>query len=86
MEGGAIPPEGDHHKTCVMIIDEKHRVWVADGRRIYTRINHPYWAIGSGADYALAAMHCGRTAAQAVRLASKLDINSGIGVDCVRFR
>lgn len=39
------------------------------------------FAIGSGADFALAAMEMGKTAKQAVKLACKIDLNSGLGVD-----
>lgn len=38
------------------------------------------WAWGSGADYALGAMSCGKTAAEAVEIATKWDIHTGLGV------
>lgn len=44
-----------------------------------------YWAIGSGADYALGAMEHGATARQAVRIATLLDNQCGMGIDSVRF-
>ena len=40
---------------------------------------------GLVADYALGAMHAGVDARRAVRIASRLDIESGMGVDVVRF-
>lgn len=39
------------------------------------------WAIGSGRDFALAAMHLGKTAVEAVEIACLFDTNSGQGVD-----
>lgn len=38
-------------------------------------------AWGCGRDFALAAMHCGKTAAEAVEIASVYDIHCGMGVD-----
>lgn len=46
-------------------------------------IAKPYWAAGSGADYALGAMAHGASAAEAVEIASALDINTGLGVDII---
>lgn len=55
--------------------------------RIYERSPYPWvvenkhHAIGSGRDYALAAMHLGRTSAQAVEIASMFEVGCGDGVD-----
>ncbi|MNL32940.1 hypothetical protein D3C87_1548240 [compost metagenome] len=43
------------------------------------------WAIGSGRDFAIAAMHLGRDARQAVVLACELDITCGNGVDVMEL-
>lgn len=37
----------------------------------------PFYAIGSGAKAALAAMHCGRSAVEAVRIAARIDPYTG---------
>lgn len=41
------------------------------------KICNPFAAIGSGAQAALAAMHCDKTPEEAVRIAMKCDINTG---------
>ncbi|MDE2468427.1 MAG: hypothetical protein KGL35_06715 [Bradyrhizobium sp.] len=41
----------------------------------------PFTASGSGRDYAMAAMACGKTAAEAVEIAARFDIGTGGGVD-----
>lgn len=46
-----------------------------------TRVESPYYALGSGRDFALAAMHLGYEAVWAIKVASELDINTGMGVD-----
>lgn len=43
------------------------------------------WAIGSGRDFAMAAMHLGRSAPQAVQVACDLCNDCGGGVDSVRL-
>lgn len=63
----------------------------ADGARIFERqpmslkIEDPFYAHGSGRDYAMAAMACGKSAEEAVLIASRFDNGCGMGVDVVRF-
>jgi ATP-dependent protease HslVU (ClpYQ) peptidase subunit len=42
-------------------------------------------AIGCGRDFAIATMHLGGTAVDAVMVASKFDVNTGLGVDAFRI-
>lgn len=42
-------------------------------------------AMGSGRDYALAALYLGKTAREAVEVACALDINCGKGIDTLEF-
>lgn len=44
-------------------------------------ILNPFWAIGSGRDFAMAAMHLGKSAREAVEVAAQLDTSTGNGVD-----
>jgi ATP-dependent protease HslVU (ClpYQ) peptidase subunit len=53
------------------------RLLCADKLMRMTECNEDYYAIGSGASYAVTAMDCGKTAAQAVGYAIKRDNNSG---------
>lgn len=41
----------------------------------------PFFAAGSGRDYAMAAMHCGKTAAEAVEIACLYETGCGMGID-----
>jgi ATP-dependent protease HslVU (ClpYQ) peptidase subunit len=43
------------------------------------------WASGAGRDYALAAMHCGKTAREAVEIACKFDVSCGNGIDTLEL-
>jgi ATP-dependent protease HslVU (ClpYQ) peptidase subunit len=44
--------------------------------------SHKYWAIGSGRDYALAAMYLGKSAKDAVLIAAHFDYNTNTEVQC----
>lgn len=48
-------------------------------------IEEPYFTIGSGADYATAALYLGKTASEAVAIASVLDPNCGNGIDTLEL-
>jgi len=88
--GGEFPA---HLRTA----DQTHATVLAifrDGRRValYQREPEPIWldndtphAIGSGAEAALAAMHCGRTSREAVQVASLVCRGVGMGVDTLEF-
>lgn len=47
------------------------------------QIDLPFWAAGSGADYALGAMAAGKSAVEAVEIAIRFDTSSGMGIDYV---
>lgn len=46
----------------------------------------PFCAIGSGAHFALAAMACGKTAVEAVRIAARFDPGTGGRVESITLR
>lgn len=62
-------------------------VIMPDGRKfmfegpIPIEFHDPVIAVGSGRDYAMAAMHCGKTAREAVEIACLFDVNCGNGID-----
>lgn len=54
-------------------------VCLSDGL-LESPLPRPKWAIGAGADYALAAMFCGRTSVGAVEIAAEFSTTTGLGV------
>jgi ATP-dependent protease HslVU (ClpYQ) peptidase subunit len=48
-------------------------------------IQDKHWAIGSGRDFAIMAMHLGKTAAESVELASLFCNDCGNGVDTLEL-
>lgn len=86
LEGGERPSFPVTEDFAAIVIDQRHRIWVIHDTLIYVEVfGIALWGIGSGGNYAMGAMEHGATAAQAVKVASRLDINCGLGVDCVSF-
>lgn len=89
-EGGAEPgayprwQDSDDYADFVAITPD---------RRIlkWERTPHPieyedqHFAMGSGRDYAMAAMHLGKTAVEAVEVASHFEIGCGNGIDVLEI-
>lgn len=77
LKGGCsrIPDIRIENSPCALVY--------ADGLFMFTDkfiplpIPHPFWAIGSGCEYAIAAMHLGKSAVEAVETAMNLDANTG---------
>jgi hypothetical protein len=65
-----------------MLITNDGELWVYDSKTAYPEnIKTKFFARGCGRDYALAAMYLGKSAIEAVQVASALDVNCGMGVD-----
>lgn len=75
------PPHPDDARYgCLLLIRADGSAWVYDGYAIPFEVEAPY-AIGSGRDAALAALHMGADAALAVTIAAKVETSVGGGVD-----
>jgi hypothetical protein len=73
----------DDNFTCLIWTGKK--LLTADRLMRLTEVQDDYYAIGSGACYAMTAMDCGKGATQAVQMAIKRDQNSGGRVLTVRL-
>lgn len=69
----------------MMFVTPEKKVYLYEMTPYPIHIENKQYAIGSGRDYALAAMACGRDAIEAVHLAAMFDINTGNGVDHMEF-
>lgn len=69
----------EDYQPLMMVRDRK--IWVYEQGGTPFHVESPYYAIGSGSRYAMAAMWCGKTAIEAVTCASELDTGCGMGVD-----
>ena len=60
-------------------------IWIYESTIIPAKIKNDFYAIGTGAGYALAAMHLGLSPAEAVKLACLYDTSSHEPVDAMTF-
>jgi ATP-dependent protease HslVU (ClpYQ) peptidase subunit len=68
-------------KATLMVVTPTGCVLMYDGGPVPIEYSDPFAAIGHGRDYAIAAMHLGKNAVEAVELASLYDTSCGNGVD-----
>lgn len=85
-EAGADPArwpscQKDKDAWARLIVARPAGVFTYEREPVAVRIENPFFAWGSGRDFAIAAMHCGRSACEAVELASLYDTASGMGID-----
>lgn len=60
-------------------------IWIYESTIIPARIKNDFWAIGTGANFAIAAMHLGLSPAEAVKLACIYDTSSHEPVDAMKL-
>ena len=75
-------PLSDPELCTVIVITKDGQILQFDGSAP-VKLEAPFYAIGSGRDFALAAMHLGKSAKEAVEISSELDQSTGNGVDVV---
>lgn len=87
--------EGAGPRPSLLDDDKDNETWALVARtdgtleihdpRGWAKISAPFYALGSGADFAFAAMACGCGAADAVKIAARFDIKTGAAIDIVRL-
>lgn len=60
-------------------------IWVYEGTIIPARIKNRFWAVGTGANFAIAAMELGLPPARAVEIACKYDSASSPPIDVIKL-
>lgn len=78
-----LPPyaRDNNDYVAMVVIEPDGKIMKYERSAVPFRIESPFVAFGSGRDFALAAMHLGCDAAEAVRVATVFDSGSGNGVD-----
>jgi hypothetical protein len=70
--------------TSVIYLDSTGLYWMTDPFLRKVKVEEPYYAIGSGAHFALGALAMGATAHEAVEIAMQFDSQSGHGIDSIK--
>lgn len=66
--------------TNIIILKASGKIELWDESEYPMTFSNKFYAIGSGADAALAAMHCGKSPTEAVKIACKVDMSTGLPV------
>jgi hypothetical protein len=68
--------------TDVTVLElRRDGIWIYESTIIPAKIKNDFWAIGTGANFAIAAMHCGKSVKEAVEIACQYDTSSITPVD-----
>jgi hypothetical protein len=71
------PPSGKGGDFIVLTADKKIFTFASPAQ--WLPIDQPFYAVGSGMNFAMAAMEAGKTPLQSVKIASKFDPLTGLG-------
>lgn len=63
-----------------LLLTDTNQIYHATNLRNWFELKEPHFAIGSGSQFALSAMELGKTPKEAVKIAMKYDIGTGLGV------
>lgn len=77
--------ENDSRYSYLILIKPDKQIYRYERGPIPFKVEEPYFAVGSGRDFALAAMYIGKTAKEAVEIASHFQTDCGDGVDELEF-
>ena len=83
----AIESGGEVDSDCDVTILELRNdgIWIYESTIIPARIKNDFWAIGTGAGYAIAAMHLGLTPTEAVAISCQYDTCSNLPIDSMKL-
>ena len=67
-------------------LTDKGQIWHSQSLANWVEITQPYFAIGSGCSYAVASMATGATPLEAVKIAAKFDIYTGMAYNKLEMK
>lgn len=70
----------------VSVLELRHDgLWIYECTTIPVLIKEDYFAIGTGAGYAIGALHCGKSVKEAVEIACLYDTSSHLPIDYIKM-
>lgn len=79
-----VDQTGDERNCSCMVIKDS-KIFLIMTTPVLVELEEDFFAIGSGRDFAISAMHFGKSAKEAVEFASIYDTNTGLGVDVLNI-
>jgi hypothetical protein len=83
----ALEQNGELGSECDVEVLElrKDGLWIYNGSLVCFPIKERFWAIGTGAPYAISAMHLGKSPAEAIEIAKLFDPGTGGEIETMRI-
>ncbi len=75
--------ERDKDDPAILLVNKNNGDIWKHSSGLFLQVSYPFYAIGSGRDYALAALYLGKESWKAVEIASHFDNNTGLPSDQV---
>ena len=83
LNGGPRPEQKDKDDWSTMMVIDKGKILRFERRAVPIVVEEKTHAIGSGRDFAMAAMACGKSSREAVLIAHQFDTGTGAEVDTI---
>lgn len=83
LEGGEKPKVGDGFHA---ILIKNGDLYVIENKLVLMKPTRRFFAVGSGRDFAMAAMLLGKTAKEAIAIAAQLDVDTGEKIDVLKLQ
>lgn len=80
-----LEDEEERDFAC-LLIDPDGRVWMIDGELTPMLVHGDFFAVGSGASYALGALEAGASPVKAVEIAAKYDVSTSAPIDSITLK
>lgn len=71
--------------TELLVVTNRKQIWHSDNFNNWTVFKEPYAAIGSGSQFAIGALSAGLSPKEAIKVATKNDIYTGMGCKTYSF-
>ncbi len=81
----AFPTAQKDNDTCAFVVAPNGSRYSIGKSPVQNPSEDRLYAMGHGRDFAIAAMHCGLSAREAVELACRLDVYCGNGIDTLEL-
>lgn len=78
-------PDDEDCGNIVQVTKNGIFIWSGSAGPTPEPLEDKFMAFGSGRDFAMAAMHLGKSAREAIEIASLYDINTGMGIDVLEL-
>ena len=84
-EAKDFPKRAEDDSASLLVIEPNRSVWMYTTGPVAAEFHDRQFAIGSGRDFAIAAMHLGKSAREAVEIACMFDNYCGNGIDALEL-